>query len=161
MKYNLNKIHNTILINKKLNIGGVIMARIDFSKEGNTLFEQLLGHNSNVLEKWSSLELVFFKSNTFSDELKEQVRRTLAFNNGCQYCMAKGKPSENITDPKTLAAVKFADMFCKNNIGDIELDVLKSVFKDDEVSELCAFICFISASQKFGATLDLQPSCSL
>lgn len=137
------------------------MARIEFSKEGNTPFEQLLGYNINVLENWSSLEEVLFKSNTFSGELKEQVRRTLAFNNGCQYCMAKGRPSENIADVKILAAIKFADMFSKNNIDDREFDKLKSVFKDNEISELCAFICFISASQKFGASLDLQPSCSL
>jgi alkylhydroperoxidase family enzyme len=137
------------------------MARISFSKNGNTPFEQLLGYNINVLENWSSLEIAFFKSNTFSYELKEEVRRTLAFNNGCQYCMAKGKPSENIADVKILAAIKFADMFSKNNIDDREFDKLKSVFKDNEISELCAFICFISASQKFGASLDLQPSCSL
>jgi alkylhydroperoxidase family enzyme len=137
------------------------MPRIELSKEGNTPFEQLLGYNTNVLENWSNLEEVLFKSNTFSDELKEQVRRTLAFNNGCQYCMAKGRPSENIADVKILVAVKFADTFSKNNIDDREFDKLKSVFKDNEISELCAFICFISASQKFGALLDLQPSCSL
>ena len=62
---------------------------------------------------------------------------------------------------KTLAAVKFADMFCKNSVDTKEFEKLKSVFKDDEISELCAFISFISASQKFGATLDLQPSCPL
>ena len=135
------------------------MAKINFSNNGDTPFEQLLGHNSNILENWSNLELSFFKSSTFSDELKEEVRRTLAFNNGCQYCMAKGKPSENINDKKILAAVKFADLFCKNNVDDKEFEKLKTVFKDDEISELCAFICFISASQKFGATLDLQPSC--
>ncbi len=138
------------------------MTRIAFSKEGNTPFEKLLGHNNNVLQKWSDLEKVLFSSNTFSDELKEQVRRTLAFNNGCGYCMAKGSPSENIIDSKVLAAVKFADMFSKNNnIDDKEFDTLKSVFKDNEISEFCAFICFITASQKFGALLDLQPSCSL
>lgn len=137
------------------------MARIALSEKGNTPFEQLLGHNSNVLESWGNLELTFFKSNTFSDELKEEVRRILAFNNGCQYCMAKGKPSENISDPKILAAVKFADMFCKNSVDTKEFEKLKSLFKDDEISELCAFISFISASQKFGATLDLQPSCPL
>jgi len=137
------------------------MAKISFSKEGNTSFEQLLGHNKNVLHNWSSLEDVFFKSNTFSDELKEEVRRTLAFNNGCQYCMAKGNPSENINDSKILAAVKFADMFCKNSVDDKGFEKLKLFFKDNEISELCAFICFISASQKFGAVLDLQPSCPL
>ncbi|WP_434797406.1 hypothetical protein [Terrisporobacter vanillatitrophus] len=138
------------------------MSRINFSKEGNTPFQQLLGHNNEVLQKWNSLDEVLFNSNTFSDELKEQVRRTLAFNNGCQYCMAKGIPSENITDSKILAAVKFANMISKNNnIDDKEFNILKSIFNDKEISELCALICFITACQKFGATLDLQPSCTL
>lgn len=108
------------------------------------------------------MEDVLFNSHTFSDELKEEVRRTLAFKNGCKYCMAKGRSSDNITESKILAAVKFADMISKNNnIDDKEFDVLKSIFNDEEISELCALICFITACQKFGATLDLQESCTL
>jgi len=37
----------------------------------------------------------------------------------------------------------------------------KSAFTDKEISELAAYICFISACQKSGAFLDLQPSCSI
>lgn len=138
------------------------MARIIFSQEGNTPFEQLLGHNKCILEKWSSLENGFFKSNTFSPELKEQVRRTLAFNNGCQYCMAKGKPTDGINDSKILIAAKVADTVSKNHpIAAEDFDSLKAEFSDDEISELIAFICFITACQKFGALLDLQPSCPI
>lgn len=138
------------------------MARITFSQEGLSPFEQLLGHNRHVLEKWSSLEECFFNSTTFSLELKEEVRRTLAFNNGCAYCMAKGKPSNEISDSKILVATKIADLISKNQlIGDKYFDRLKFEFSDAEISELLAFICFITASQKFGALIDLQPSCSI
>lgn len=82
------------------------MAKITFSEEGFTPFEKLMGHNKNVMRKWSSLEECFFNSNTFTFELKEEVRRTLAFNNGCQYCMAKGNPSNGITDSQNLNCYK-------------------------------------------------------
>ena len=63
------------------------MAGISFSQNGLTPFQQLLGHNKGILEKWVSLEDCIYSSDTFSAELKEQVRRTLAFHNGCEYCM--------------------------------------------------------------------------
>ena len=136
------------------------MARITFSQEGLTPFQQLLGHNKHVMEKWTSLEECFFNSNTFTYLLKEEVRRTLAFNNGCQYCMAKGKPSNEITDSKVLIATKIADAISKNQLIDNEyFNILKNEFSDTEVSELLALICFITASQRFGALLDLQPTC--
>ena len=138
------------------------MAKIIFSQEGLSPFQQLLGHNKYILEKWSSLEECFFNSNTFTAELKEEVRRTLAFNNGCQYCMARGKPSDGITDSKILIATKIADIVSKNQpISDEYFNKLKKEFTDNEISELLALICFITASQRFGALLDLQPSCPI
>jgi len=110
----------------------------------------------------ASLEECFFNSNTFSFELKEEVRRTLAFNNGCEYCIAKGKPSNEVTDIKTLIAIKIADLISKNQfIEDEYFNILKKEFKDNEISELLAFICFITASQRFGALLNLQGTCSM
>ncbi|MPM79130.1 hypothetical protein SDC9_126161 [bioreactor metagenome] len=138
------------------------MTRIVFSHEGCTPFQQLLGHNKDILEKWTDLEDSIFNSNTFSTELKEEVRRTLAFNNGCQYCMAKGTPSSNISNSKVLTAVKFADMFSRNmSFDNTHFSALKEEFDDKEISEFFALICFITACQKFGALLDLQPSCSI
>ncbi|MEW9122283.1 MAG: carboxymuconolactone decarboxylase family protein [Thermotaleaceae bacterium] len=138
------------------------MARISFSQEGFSPFQQLLGHNKHILEKWSSLEECIFNSPTFTPELKEEVRRRLAFNNGCQYCMAKGKPSDHIADFRTLIAAEIADTVSKNQpINAQNFNRLKKEFKDKEISELFALICFITASQKFGALLDLQPSCPI
>jgi len=138
------------------------MVKISFSQEGFSLFQQLLGHNKLILERWSSLDECFFSSQTFTYELKEEVRRTLAFNNGCQYCMAKGKPSDQITDSKILIATKIADIVSKNQSIDNQcFDKLKNKFSDKEISELLAFICFVTASQKFGALLDLHPSCPI
>ncbi|GFP76490.1 carboxymuconolactone decarboxylase family protein [Clostridium fungisolvens] len=138
------------------------MAKITFSKEGNTPFQQLMGYNKTIMTQWSVLEECFFSSNTFTPELKEEIRRTLAFNNGCEYCMAKGKPSNKIIDSKISVATKTADLISKSHtLDDAHFNLLKSEFSEDEISELLALICFITASQKFGALLDLQPTCSI
>lgn len=138
------------------------MTRINFSKHGFTPFQKLMGHNERIMTEWSNLEECVFNSNTFTPELKEEIRRTLAFNNGCEYCMAKGKPSNEIKDSKILMATRIADFISKNhNIDDKHFDLLKSEFDDSEISELLALICFITASQKFGALLNLQPSCPI
>lgn len=138
------------------------MAGISFSQNGLTPFQQLLGHNKDILEKWVSLEDCIYSSDTFSAELKEQVRRTLAFHNGCEYCMAKGTPSKNRTDSRVQLAVHAADLSSsKTHISDDEINALKEVFTDSEIAELLALICFITACQRFGALLGLEASCQI
>mgnify|MGYP000995702273 CR=1 FL=1 len=138
------------------------MALISFSQNGITPFQQLLGHNKDVLEKWTSLENCIFSSDSFSAELKEEIRRTLAFNNGCEYCKAKGAPSKNIMDLRTQLAIHIADISSKKtHISDDEFSALKESFTDSEISELLALICFITACQRFGALLGLEPSCQI
>ncbi|WP_346890397.1 carboxymuconolactone decarboxylase family protein [Clostridium sp. UBA1056] len=136
------------------------MAKINFSNEGTTPFEQLLGYNKEIMKSWSNLERDFLQSTTFDYKLKEEVRRTLAHNNGCKYCMAKGKPSEDIEDRKIIMATKVADMISKNiSLSEGTFRDLNELFSAKEISELFALICFFTASQKFGFILDLEPSC--
>jgi len=135
------------------------MAKINFSNEGTTPFEQLLGYNKEIMKSWINLERDFLQSTTFDYKLKEEVRRTLAHNNGCKYCMAKGKPSEDIEDRKIIMATKVADMISKNiSLSDGTFRDLNELFSAKEISELFALICFFTASQKFGFLLDLEPS---
>ena len=137
------------------------MSRISLSENGRTPWERLLGHAPEILEKWSALENAFYTSNTFAPELLEQVRRELAFGNGCEYCMAKaGRPDEQLLDQKTFLAVDFANSFVRGakNIDDSAFNKLKTVFSEKEISELLAFISFFCASQMFGASLGLKPA---
>ncbi len=138
------------------------MVTISFSQNGSTPFQQLLGHHKGILEKWILLEDYFFSSKTFSPELKEEVRRTLAYQNGCEYCMAKGAPSKNKMDSRTQLAVYAAELSDKKtHLSDAECSALKEVFTESEISELLAFICFITACQRFGALMNLGPSCRI
>ncbi|MDM5206343.1 carboxymuconolactone decarboxylase family protein [Cytobacillus kochii] len=136
------------------------MARIVASNIGETPFQRLLGHNSELLEDWSRLGDTLETKGFLSAELKEQVRRALAQGNGCTYCKAKGRPEPDKYNEKTAIAVGFAEVFLKKK-GDIShssFEVLKEIFTVEEISELCAFICFTTASQYFGAMMNLEGS---
>ncbi|WP_342540738.1 carboxymuconolactone decarboxylase family protein [Heyndrickxia sp. FSL K6-6286] len=134
------------------------MARIGESTFGNTPFQRLLGHNEEVMEGWSYLGDVLEKDGFLSSELKEQVRRTLAQSNGCEYCKAKGKPEPEKFNEKISIAVGFAEVFLKQkeSIPYSSFEILQEYFNENEISELCAFIAFTTASQYFGAMMKLE-----
>ncbi|WP_336883638.1 carboxymuconolactone decarboxylase family protein [Priestia koreensis] len=135
------------------------MPRISFSTNGDTPFQQLLGHNPSIMEAWNSLGTNLEGDGCLSAPLKEQVRRVLAQQNGCEYCKAKGKPDPQSYEEKTAIAVGFAEVFLKQRgqIEDSIFTILKDTFNEQEISELCAFICFTTASQYFGSILSLEP----
>ena len=135
-----------------------MMARMNESEFGETPFQRLLGHNTDVLNKWKQLGEVLEKDMNLSSHLKEQVRRTLAQSNGCEYCKAKGKPEPHVFDEKTSIAVSFAEVFLKQkgNISDAQFNRLKECLSSAEISELSAFITFTTASQYFGAIMKLE-----
>lgn len=119
-----------------------------------------MGYAPEILSRWRALETAFFSSNTFSPELLEQVRRALAFGNGCAYCMATaGRPNKSQPDPKTALALALAELFVRNHevIDDPILCALKNEFSEREIAELLAFMSFTCASQMFGASLGLKP----
>lgn len=134
------------------------MARIAESKYGRTSFQKLLGHNKRVMEGWVHLGNELEKDGLLSLELKEQVRRTLAQGNGCEYCKAKGKPEPDKFDENISVAVGFAEVFLKQkgDISESTFTILRDTFSDNEISELCAFISFATASQYFGAMMKLE-----
>ncbi|KTD01383.1 hypothetical protein OQJ19_15385 [Fluoribacter gormanii] len=134
------------------------MSFIQLSEYGTSPFERLLGHAPEVLDQWGKLEMVFLKSNTFNADFLEQVRRALAFNNQCQYCMAKaGPPDQNPQGDRLVEALRFANLFSiTQSIDKNEILRLKKYFSEAEIAELIAFCSFISAAQKFGAALGLE-----
>ncbi|MFD2518962.1 carboxymuconolactone decarboxylase family protein [Salinimicrobium flavum] len=131
---------------------------IQQSKNGSTPFEKLIGHNPAILEKWNELETTLFTQTSLEPNLLEQVRRILAFGNGCEYCMVKGgKPSLDEKDERITNATAFAELFAidHTSIQEAHFSLLKEVFTEREISELCTFITFITASQRFGKIMNL------
>ena len=135
------------------------MSFVQLSRYGTSPFERLLGHSPEILDQWGKLEMAFLNSNTFDAEFLEQVRRALAFNNQCRYCMAKaGPPDQNPQDARLIEALRFANLFSitHESIDKDEIIRLRNFFSEAEIVELIAYCSFISAAQKFGATLGLE-----
>jgi alkylhydroperoxidase family enzyme len=131
---------------------------ITLSHLGNTPFEKIIGHNPSVLTNWLLLEQCLFSDTNLDANLLEQVRRSLAFGNECEYCMVKaGKPDLNQPDPKIAAAVAFTEMFVIDHKSIVagHFEMLKEHFTEKEISALTAFIVFISACQQLGRIMNL------
>lgn len=127
------------------------MTNINFSDNGDTPFEKLIGHNDKIRSAWNQLEEIFWNSTNLDKNLLEQVRRAMAFENGCEYCMVKaGKPEFDKSQLKISTAIGFAELFSKGHrsISQEHFKMLKEFFTEKEISELCTFISFINASQK-------------
>ena len=134
------------------------MTRIALSDNGNSPFEKLIGHNKIVLDKWIDLEVALFSETKLDKNLLEQVRRTIAFENECEYCMVKaGKPNFDLTEKRISSATAFAQLFAidHKSINEKHFDILREEFTEQEISELCSFISFITACQKLGRIYNL------
>lgn len=132
------------------------MTLIPLHEKGATPFQQLLAYNEHILSSWNQLGEVLEKDGALSAGLKEEIRRTLAVQNGCEYCRAKGQPNPE-QDEKTAVCTGFAEAFLatKGRTSPRVTAVLKDYLSDTEISELLAFICFTTASQYFGALMQL------
>ena len=134
------------------------MTRIKPSDYGNTPFEKLIGHNKAVLDKWIDLETVLFTDTKLDKNLLEQVRRAMAFENECEYCMVKaGRPDFDRSEKRINLATAFAQLFATDHksITNEHFEILREVFTEQEISELCSFISFITASQRLGRIYNL------
>ena len=141
-----------------MNFEEKLMPTVQLSNYGETPFERLLGHAPEILEQWNKLETIFFQRTTFHADFLEQIRRALAFNNQCKYCMAKaGPPDQNLDNIRLTEALRFANKFSisHESIDEKEINRLKNYFSDAELVELTSFCGFISASQKLGAVMGL------
>lgn len=134
------------------------MAYIEYSKNGNSPLQKLLGHNPEILKNWDLLLDTFYKFSSFDPKLQEEVRRTIAYQIGCAQCMSYGCPSHIVEDPKTKAAVDFARKMSQTHLKVSKEDIenLKTHFKEGEVAELCAFIAFGTGYARFGAALSVE-----
>ncbi|MFD9626333.1 carboxymuconolactone decarboxylase family protein [Peribacillus muralis] len=132
------------------------MTRIINSELGTSPFQRLF-HSEGILQKWSDLSECVSADGKLSKELKENVRRVLAFGNGCSYCQAKGTPLKP-SEVKESHALGFAEVFLtqREKTEDKFFQVLKEALTDEEISELLAFICFTTAQQYFGALMKLK-----
>ena len=136
------------------------MAYISYSENGNNPLTKLLGHNPILLKNWMTLLESFYQSCDLDRDLQEEVRRAVAYQIGCAYCMSHGCPNQLIDDIKIKTAVDFAKKVVQTQkqITGQDLELLKEHFNDKEISELCAFICYGIGLARFGVVLNVDVS---
>ncbi len=72
--------------------------------------------------------------------------------------MSFGDPPDEVhRDNRTRAAVAFTRKFIKDHhsITDEDFFKLRTIFSEEELSALCAYISFIGGANKFGAVVGL------
>lgn len=70
-----------------------------------------------------------------------------------------GRPDAVHQDVRTKLALNLASKFTSDlrSVTDSDFEGLKADFSVKEISELCAFMVFVSASHKFGVLMDVGP----
>jgi alkylhydroperoxidase family enzyme len=70
-----------------------------------------------------------------------------------------GRPDAVHQDIPTQLAVALAAKFVENRnaIGDSDFKDLRAHFSEKQMSELCAFMVFVSASHQYGVLMDVGP----
>jgi alkylhydroperoxidase family enzyme len=132
------------------------MTRIPLSDVGTFKGDRMLGNRPELLQAWGDLEQVLVgPSSTLPPELKEQVRRTLAQEAGCEFCASLGRPDRDISDVRTSLAVGFAQMAAADHkeISDAQIQVLLDEFTVEQTVELLTYICFKFAGQMLGSLM--------
>lgn len=61
------------------------MARVSYSQLGSTPFRRMVGHNPELLEAFQQIDKAITQQLSLPTELREEVRRHLAYENGCRY----------------------------------------------------------------------------
>ncbi|WP_147641304.1 carboxymuconolactone decarboxylase family protein [Mammaliicoccus lentus] len=134
------------------------MTIIQLSNNGKTPFQKLLRYNSEIMKNWNNLSESLERAHSLSKELKEEMRRMLAQKNGCMYCKAKGKPSNQLGDEKSAVCIGFVEVYLTlgTDIPDYVIKILKETLNKQEISELISFITFTTSQQYFGAIMQLE-----
>ncbi|WP_197381203.1 carboxymuconolactone decarboxylase family protein [Mycolicibacterium mengxianglii] len=139
------------------------MPRIEPTDRNTDSFYAVLGNRPEIADAWAALDKVMLtdSSSTLSTALKEEVRSGLAQGIGCQYCATVGGAhSTEHLDPRASLAGAFAEQVV-NNLGKIDdsmFEVLRGEFSNDEIVELCAWICFKLGANVLGALMKLDPA---
>lgn len=138
----------------------MLMAYISYSENGNNPLTKLLGHNPELLKHWMTLLDSFYHHCDLDRKLQEEVRRAVAYEIGCAYCMSHGCPTQYIEDEKTKMAVDFAKKVVQTQrqITQSDIDLLKDHFSEKEISELSSFICYGIGLARFGTVLNVDVS---
>ena len=136
------------------------MTRISPTDTEGGLYQRIMAHRPEILEKWTELDNLMRFSGVLSPELKEEVRRALAPAAGCVFCSSLAKAREVHPDRRESLAVAYALMLCEDHhdVDDSTFAVLREEFTEPEIVELTMWALFMTAGQAYGHVVSLPPA---
>jgi alkylhydroperoxidase family enzyme len=137
------------------------MTRVPQSGLSPDTFYATLGRRPEIMRAWQALdEAMMGPGSTLPASLKENVRRALSQDVGCRYCASFGTPTDEPRDVVDSLALTFVRLVTEDHtaIDDSTFTVLGEELTDDQILELCAWICFKYGANMLGALLRLEPS---
>jgi hypothetical protein len=126
------------------------------------VFYRILDGRPEVSTAWHALSRALLgSSSTLGVELKEEVRRSIAQGIGCALCTTIGGPSrESQLESRSALAVAFAEQVIDSHgaIEDSVFDPLRKEFTEEQLIELCTWICFEFGGNVLGKLMQLPPA---
>jgi hypothetical protein len=123
------------------------------------VFYRILDRRPDISTAWHALSRALLgSSSTLDVELKEEVRRSIAQSIGCALCTTIGGPPQQFhLAPRTALAVAFAEQVINSQgeIADSVFDPLKKEFTEEQLIELCTWICFEFGGNVLGRLMRL------
>jgi alkylhydroperoxidase family enzyme len=136
------------------------MARISSTDVADP-FYTVLGHRPEILAAWQGLDQAMMGAgSTLPVALKENVRRALAQDFGCRFCASFGTPPDTPADVQESLALAFVERVTQDHtsVDARTFEVLREEFSEEQIVELCAWICFKLGANTLGAIVGLEPS---
>ncbi len=132
-------------------------SRISPSGQPGNVFEQVMSHCPGAMAKWWDLECELRFDGLIEPEIKEEIRRSMAPEVGCQFCASLAPVKDEYVNPRESLAVAYAMLLAKDprDIDDEVFTVLREEFTEPEIVELTLWSLFMIASQAFGAVLKI------
>jgi alkylhydroperoxidase family enzyme len=121
-------------------------------------YRKIMSLRPDLNKAWNTLDEAIRFAGVLDAELKEEVRRMVAQNQGCKFCASLGLPKDHYEDPRVAAAVAFAGALASSPTG-ISDEVWAEVrphFNDEELVELVAWTSFMYAAEMFGAVMKVD-----
>lgn len=138
------------------------MPRVTLSDIEADPYYRMIGNRPEILAAWAALDKAMLgPSSTVPVGIKEEARRALAQNVGCDFCATVGgKPSEAHDDPRMALAVAVANQIATDytQIDDSTFEALREEFSNEQIVELLAWLCFKFGSNLLGALARLDPA---
>ncbi|MFB9268830.1 carboxymuconolactone decarboxylase family protein, partial [Bradyrhizobium erythrophlei] len=136
------------------------MPRLEQATRAGTPYFNVMDHRKDISKKWMEMDEFLRFTGRLDPDLKEEVRRAVAQESGCNFCASLGDPKPAYDDPRVAAAVRFGTAVARSpkGIPDAEFEAVRAHFSPEEIVELSCWISFMYGAEMFGAIMKLDPA---